>query len=95
VVSEGTGTKAASDEWQVFGKTGTANIARSDRKGYDQTNYVASFAGGAPADRPEVVILVSIRKPDTTLGKGYSGGTVAAPVFKEILEQTLNYLHRD
>jgi len=94
VVKEGTGKKAASGKWEVFGKTGTANIARSDQKGYDQTNYIASFAGGAPAERPQVVILVSIRKPDTTLGKGYSGGTVAAPVFKEILEKTLNYLHR-
>ncbi len=94
VVTEGTGKKAASKKWRVFGKTGTANIARSDRKGYDQTNYVASFAGGAPVDRPQVVILVSIRKPDTTLAKGYSGGTVAAPVFKEILEQTLSYLNQ-
>jgi cell division protein FtsI/penicillin-binding protein 2 len=94
VVTEGTGTKAASKKWHVFGKTGTANIAKSDRKGYDQTNYIASFAGGAPAERPEVVILVSIRKPDKSLGKGYSGGTVAAPVFKDILEKTLNYLHR-
>lgn len=94
VVKEGTGKKAASGKWEVFGKTGTANIARSDQKGYDQTNYIASFAGGAPAERPEVVILVSIRKPDTTLGKGYSGGMVAAPVFKEVLEKTLNYLHR-
>jgi len=66
----------------------------NDQKGYDQTNYVASFVGGAPAEHPEVVILVSIRKPDKSLGRGYSGGTVAAPVFKEILEQTLNYLNR-
>jgi cell division protein FtsI/penicillin-binding protein 2 len=94
VVKEGTGKRAASKKWEVFGKTGTANIAMSDQKGYDQANYVSSFTGGAPADRPEVVILVSIRKPDTTLAKGYSGGMVAAPVFKEILEKTLNYLHR-
>lgn len=95
VVTEGTGKKAASKKWHVFGKTGTANIAGSVQKGYDQTNYVASFVGGAPAEKPQVVILVSIRKPDKSLRKGYSGGTVAAPVFKEILEQTLNYLHRD
>ena len=94
VVTEGTGTKAASDKWEVFGKTGTANIASTQQKGYDQTNYVASFVGGAPAENPQVVILVSIRKPDKSLHKGYSGGTVAAPVFKEILEQTLNYLNR-
>jgi len=94
VVTEGTGTKAASKICQAFGKTGTANIARPDQKGYDQTNYIASFVGGAPAEKPQVIILVSIRKPDKSLGKGYSGGTVAAPVFKEILEKTLTYLNR-
>lgn len=97
VVTEekGTGKNAAIDNWQVFGKTGTANISRSDVKGYDESNYVASFAGGAPADNPAIVALVSIRKPDKSLGKGYSGGRVAAPVFKEIVENTLNYLEHD
>ena len=95
VVNEGTGKKAALKKWQVFGKTGTANIAMKDEKGYDQTNYIASFAGGGPAENPEVVVLVSIRKPDRSLGKGYSGGTVAAPVVKEILEKTLTYLQQD
>ncbi|GAF79096.1 unnamed protein product, partial [marine sediment metagenome] len=94
VVEKGTGKKAALEKWQVFGKTGTANIARADIKGYDETHYIASFAGGAPADHPAVVILVSIRKPDKSLGKGYSGGTVAAPVFREILEKTLTYLQQ-
>jgi cell division protein FtsI/penicillin-binding protein 2 len=95
VVNEGTGKKAAVEGLQVFGKTGTANIAGSSQRGYDETNYVASFVGGAPAEKPEVIILVSIRKPDKTLGKGYTGGTVAAPVFKEILEKTLTYLRRN
>lgn len=97
VVTEekGTGKNAAIEKWQVFGKTGTANISRSDAKGYDTSNYVASFAGGAPADRPAIVALVSIRKPDKSLRKGYSGGRVAAPVFKEIVENTLNYLEHD
>jgi len=94
VVNEGTGKLAASKKYQVFGKTGTANIAIPGGKGYDETNYVASFAGGAPADKPEIVVVVSIRKPDKSLGKGYSGGRVAAPVFKEIVEETLTYLHQ-
>ena len=89
VVEEGTGDKAKLDKWQVFGKTGTANIAG---KGYDETNYVTSFVGGAPAERPEVVVLVSIRKPNRSLGIGYSGGRVAAPVAGNILEKTLTYL---
>lgn len=97
VVNEekGTGKNAAIEKWQVFGKTGTANISRPNVKGYDESNYVASFAGGAPADNPAIVALVSIRKPDKSLRKGYSGGRVAAPVFKEIVENTLNYLEHD
>lgn len=91
VVKEGTGKKAALEQWQVFGKTGTANIARADGKGYSD-EYIASFVGGAPADTPQVVVLVSIRRPDRSLGKGYTGGTVAAPVVGEILRRTLTYM---
>ena len=78
---------------QVFGKTGTAEISDPVQKGYTQAN-VASFAGGAPADKPAVVVFVSIRKPNNALGKGSSGGTVAAPVVGEILEKTLTYLQQ-
>lgn len=91
VVTEGTGDQAGVEGLAVFGKTGTANIA-SPSGGYDTSHYVASFIGGAPADNPRVIILVSIRKPNRALGKGYSGGRVAAPVFKEILQKTLLYL---
>ncbi|MBC8378436.1 MAG: penicillin-binding protein 2 [Planctomycetes bacterium] len=91
VVKEGTGDQAALKNCQVFGKTGTANIALPTG-GYDTRNYVASFAGGAPAEKPAVIVLVSIRKPNRSLGKGYSGGRVAAPVVRDILENTLNYL---
>ena len=94
VVNDGTGKKAALEKWQVWGKTGTANIAKANEPGYDEDNYVASFAGGAPAENPAVVVLVSIRRPNKKLGKGYTGGTVAAPVAKEILSKTLNYLER-
>jgi len=89
----GTGRAASLEKWQVFGKTGTANIS-STGGNYDEQNYVASFAGGAPAEDPAVVILVSIRKPNKSLKKGYSGGKVAAPVVKEILEKTMTYLEQ-
>jgi len=91
VVKEGTGKKAALKKWQVFGKTGTANIANSETKGYTE-NYIASFVGGAPAENPKVMVMVSIRKPDRKLGKGYTGGAVAAPVVGKILERTLTYM---
>jgi cell division protein FtsI (penicillin-binding protein 3) len=94
VVKEGTGLKAGSKKWKVFGKTGTANIALSDRKGYSEGDYIASFVGGAPADNPAIVVLVSIRKPNKRLGKGYTGGVVAAPVVGKIIENTLTYLEK-
>ena len=93
VVNEGTGDLAALDKWQVFGKTGTANIAINGR--YDETNYTASFVGGAPAERPAVVTLVCVRKPDKSVKGLYSGGRVAAPVFKEIMQKTLTYLEKN
>ncbi len=48
--------------------------------------------GGSPANEPAIVVLVSIRKPNKRLHKGYTGGAVAAPAAKEIIEQTMNYL---
>ena len=91
---KGTGRRAKLEKWQVFGKTGTANIASSDKRGYAEDEYIASFIGGAPAEDPKVVVLVSIRKPNVALHKGYTGGTVASPVVREILENTLTYLEK-
>ena len=94
VVAEGTGKRGQprNVSYKVFGKTGTANIALKGARGYSDSNYVASFLAGAPADDPAIVVLVSIRKPNKSLGKGYTGGTVAAPVASEIIRKTLNYL---
>jgi len=94
VVNEGTGKRAQLPGVQSFGKTGTANIARPRQQGggYDQQNYISSFVGGAPAGKPELVVLVSLRKPDRSNGQPYSGGRVAAPVFREVMEQALRYL---
>jgi cell division protein FtsI (penicillin-binding protein 3) len=92
VVNEGTGRPARLKKWQLFGKTGTAQLALPDRKGYSDTDYLASFIAGAPAENPAVVVLVSVIKPNKKLGKGYTGGMVASPVVARIMEQTLNYL---
>jgi cell division protein FtsI/penicillin-binding protein 2 len=92
VVNEGTGFRAKLEKWQVFGKTGTADIAKSTERGYSEDDCVASFVAGAPAGDPAVVVLVSVRKPNKALGKGYTGGIVASPVAAKILEKTLNYL---
>lgn len=93
VVNEGTGRRAQLDRWQVFGKTGTAQLARSDGRGYEPGAYVTSFICGAPAEDPRVVVLVSIRRPSTRLqGRYTGGGTVASPVAAAILERVMTYL---
>ncbi len=94
VVNEGTGRRAKNDKWQLFGKTGTANIARPDGRGYSDNAYVASFICGAPAENPQIVVLVSVRKPNKKAGKPYTGGVVAAPVAGEIVDKTLKYLEK-
>jgi cell division protein FtsI/penicillin-binding protein 2 len=95
VINDGTGERAKLEKWQVFGKTGTANIAKANERGYSDSDYVASFVAGAPADDPQIVVLVSIRKPNKSLGKGYTGGVVASPVAAKIIEQTLTYLEKN
>ena len=92
VVNEGTGKPAQLEKWQVFGKTGTAQLARTDGRGYDEDAFVASFMGGGPAEDPAILVLVSVRKPNRKLGKGYTGGVVAAPVVGRIIDKTLTYL---
>ena len=87
---DGTGRRAKLDKWTVFGKTGTAQLAENGV--YQDKAYIASFIAGAPASDPRVVVLISIRKPNVALKKGYTGGTVAAPVAAAILEKTLTYL---
>ncbi|MEW6253635.1 MAG: penicillin-binding protein 2, partial [Planctomycetota bacterium] len=88
-VTDGTAKIAALDDYQVFGKTGTAQIAHLGGGGYQSGRYVGSFVGGAPSDYPRVAVLVSIYKPSK---EGYYGSTVAAPAVREILELTLAYM---
>jgi cell division protein FtsI/penicillin-binding protein 2 len=90
----GTGWRAKLEKWQVFGKTGTADIAKADERGYSDDATIASFIAGAPAEEPAVLVLVSIRKPNRKLGKGHTGGAVASPVAAKILEKTLSYLEK-
>lgn len=83
VVSEGGGNKAYIEEYSIGGKTATSQtLPRSANK------YISSFLGFAPADDPQVLVLVIIRNPSGV----YYGGTIAAPVAKEIFENILPYL---
>jgi len=89
VVREGgTGTRAALDDWTVAGKTGTAQVPNPNGGGYLPGAYVASFMGYAPAEDPRVVVAVVLDRPT----KGIYGGTVAAPVFREVAGYALRHM---
>jgi cell division protein FtsI (penicillin-binding protein 3) len=83
----GTARAAAIDGYLVAGKTGTAQKVSGGH--YDSSKWVSSFIGFAPAQEPRVAIAVMVDEPQG----GHLGGAVAAPVFKEIAEQALRYLH--
>ncbi|SFP97459.1 stage V sporulation protein D (sporulation-specific penicillin-binding protein) [Lachnospiraceae bacterium XBB1006] len=84
VVAEGTGNKAEVEGYSVGGKTATSQtLPRSAHK------YISSFLGFEPAKHPTVLALITIKEP-----KGiYYGGTIAAPVIRNIFENILPYLH--
>jgi cell division protein FtsI (penicillin-binding protein 3) len=87
VVSEnGTAPKARIPGYRVAGKTGTAQVAVPGGYGRD---VIASFVGVAPADKPELVVAVTIVKPQV----GRFGGQLAAPVFKEVMMSALKTRH--
>ncbi|QGT99130.1 Cell division protein FtsI [Peptidoglycan synthetase] [Candidatus Syntrophocurvum alkaliphilum] len=88
VVANGTGRNAYIDGYRVAGKTGTAQkIAPGG--GYLANEYVASFIGFAPANDPKLACIVVVDAPQ---GYPYYGGWVAAPVFREIMHDSLRYL---
>ncbi len=84
----GTGTMAALADFEVAGKTGTAQKPDFKHGGYEKGAFMASFFGFVPARDPRLAILVVV---DTPKGD-YHGGTVSAPVFREIAEESLAYL---
>ena len=83
VVSEGGGKNAYIEGYRIGGKTATSQtLPRSARK------YIASFVGFAPADDPEVLAMAVIYNPQGD----YYGGTIAAPVVRDIFDNVLPYL---
>lgn len=83
VVSEGSGKNAKIEGYAIGGKTATSQtLPRSAHK------YISSFLGFAPAEEPTVLCLVIINDPQGV----YYGGTIAAPVCKEVFENILPYL---
>jgi len=88
VVEAGTGEKARPSGYTAAGKTGTAQKIDQRTGAYSKKYYVSSFAGFVPAGSPKLVILVMVDSPEGVI----YGGSVAAPVFKSIAEQSLAYL---
>jgi cell division protein FtsI (penicillin-binding protein 3) len=83
----GTGTKAAIDGYRVAGKTGTA--WKFATGGYSEDKYISIFAGLAPASEPRLATVVVIDEP---AGELYYGSDVAAPVFAEVMSESLRLL---
>ncbi len=85
VVNVGTGTSAAVPGYTVAGKTGTAQIPTAGHDSYVQGAYMASFVGYAPAANPTLSMIVVLDRPTPIFG-----GTVAAPVFSQIMSYALH-----
>lgn len=83
VVSEGSGKNAYIEGYKIGGKTAMSQtLPRSAHK------YISSFVGFAPAEHPQVLAMIVIHNPQGV----YYGGTIAAPVVKDIFENILPYL---
>jgi stage V sporulation protein D (sporulation-specific penicillin-binding protein) len=86
VVAQGTGRNAFIDGYRVGGKTGTAQKVINGQ--YSKSEHIVSFVGFAPADDPKLVIYVAVDNP-----KGLQfGGLIAAPIVKNIMEDSLIYM---
>ncbi len=87
VVSEGTGKNAYVSGYRIAGKTGTSETLQTESEG----RYVVSFVAFAPADKPEIVVLVMLDHPQVEMHLR-SGGILAAPVAGRLCEDILEYL---
>lgn len=88
VIETGTAKQAKIKGISAGGKTGTAQKVVNGR--YSNSHHVASFIGFAPVEDPQFAIVISVDEPRN----GYYGGTVAGSVFREIVEESMQYLQR-
>ncbi len=89
VVSRGTGKKADIQGFWVGGKTGTAQVVDKQTKEYSNTDFLASFIGFFPDSSARWAMLIMVYAPKTVSW----GGEVAAPIFGEVAEKIMRYLH--
>ena len=88
VVANGSGHNAYIENYRVGGKTGTAQKVENGK--YLTGNYIVSFIGFMPANNPEIVIYVAINNPK---GITQYGGTVSAPIAKNVLTSAIEILN--
>ena len=88
VVTNGTGRNAFIDGYRVGGKTGTAQKVKDGR--YMVGNYIVSFIGFLPANHPEIIVYIAI---DNAKGITQYGGTIAAPIARTILQESIDILN--
>ena len=88
VVANGSGRNAYIENYRVGGKTGTAQKVQDGR--YMSGNYILSFMGFMPANDPEIVVYVAVDHPQ---GITQYGGTVSAPIAKNVLLDAINILN--
>jgi cell division protein FtsI (penicillin-binding protein 3) len=86
----GTGPKAQTIGYSVGGKSGTAH--KQEGKGYASDKYRAWFVGMAPITAPRIIVAVMVDEPSN--GQHF-GGDVAAPVFSQVVQQTLRMMNVD
>ena len=84
-----TGGRAILEGYSSAGKTGTGQKVDPATGAYSKTKYIGSFAGFAPVNNPQIVVTVIL---DSAVGK-HQGGQIAAPVFRRVSQQVLEYLH--
>jgi cell division protein FtsI/penicillin-binding protein 2 len=90
VMEEGTGRLAQSQKYEIFGKSGTAELPKRNGKGYWDDRYVSSFIAAAPYHDPRIIVLCVIDDPDRR--KGHFGGAIAGPPTRDVIDDTLTYL---
>ena len=86
-MANGTGRNAYIENYRVGGKTGTAQKVSNGK--YMIGNYILSFIGFLPADNPEIVVYVAVDNPK---GVSQYGGTVSAPIAKNIMQSAIEIL---
>ena len=87
VVANGTGKNAYIDGYRVGGKTGTAQ--KVENGVYSKSKHIVSFIGIAPADDPQLVVYTAVDNPK---GVRQFGGTIAAPIVRNIMDSALHYM---